>query len=495
MKPNVVIIVVDALRADRVGPSSDYDLTPNIDQLANESCVFTNAFTTITTTDPAITSLHTGLYPLSHGIINHGSVSKEEKRRVESVIQLQEVLQEDGYHTKKIGRPLGRWHKRGFDSYPPISDSNKISRISNTLNNIHPLLHRVGKISYNTADRLRHKINKIGNSRKDEKESKTYIKELRQCLQSPDPFYAMVHLMDTHIPYTSPADYVHESLKNYDEGIPLSDLVNQFPEESTIADRLTPGKGGTMYEGCEKWEDTEISVSTSLMNARYDAAVRNADQKIGTIVSELEQSDKLDNTLLFVLADHGESLGQHGIYYEHHGLYDDTSKIPMLVRTPDKATSRFDQFVQITDIMPTVMDYLDITHAEVNCDGQSLFSLIDNDKNWKQRNAIIADESYTQRRRMIRTKRWKYIKSLTEDLTCDYCLVEHAPDEELYNLQDDPDEMSSVCNDNSEVKQDLQEKMETLANSHEIINASSERTVEYDDESEVLRRLEKLGYK
>lgn len=103
---NFVFVVIDALRADLVGVYGYRSIKANIDRLANEGSIFQNAFTTTNATDPAITSLLTGKYPILWGL-NHGNrVSDEEKRCVENVMQLQEILSKDEYETYKDGRVL-----------------------------------------------------------------------------------------------------------------------------------------------------------------------------------------------------------------------------------------------------------------------------------------------------------------------------------------------------------------------------------------------------
>jgi hypothetical protein len=162
--PNALLIVVDALRADRVGSACEKDLTPHIDQFADDATIFTNAFTTTNATDPAVTSIHTGRYPLSNGLVNHGSrVSDQEKQRIEQVAHLPAVLSNDGYRTRKFGRPLGRWHRQGFDSYPSSMEGTyakdytptKVEKVSRTLSSVSVLLsieftHVLGISSQNT---------------------------------------------------------------------------------------------------------------------------------------------------------------------------------------------------------------------------------------------------------------------------------------------------------------------------------------------------------
>lgn len=150
---NVIIVVVDALRWDRVGAyNADSDITPNIDSVGESGTVFQNAFTTVNATDPAMTSLHTGRHPGGHGLINHGkNVTKKEKRAVASVGWLPEKLCNQGIETSWYGRRLGRWHFRGFDQHP--NTESKVTDIENylgsTLSGISPSLAKTASDIYN----------------------------------------------------------------------------------------------------------------------------------------------------------------------------------------------------------------------------------------------------------------------------------------------------------------------------------------------------------
>jgi len=115
---NVVVVVIDAMRADRVGAiGSERNLTPNIDSLADEGVVFERAFSCINATDPSITSLHTGRYPRTTVLHHADLVTDTEKQRIENAPYVPERLSNAGIRTVATGRPMVLWHRRGFDSY------------------------------------------------------------------------------------------------------------------------------------------------------------------------------------------------------------------------------------------------------------------------------------------------------------------------------------------------------------------------------------------
>ena len=505
MRPNVLICVVDALRADRVGGERGRTLTPNIGEFAEDATVFSDAYSTTNATDPAITSLLTGRYPLGHGVVNHGwKVTNEEKQRVESVPYLPEILQQSGYRTAKFGRPLGRWHKRGFDRYPEVGEwresketdsvTDAEMRLGSWLEGIDPRLRRAASSVYqHTVGRLR--------EWNEESESTDTIGradvtgELRSFLGSDDPFFAFVHLMDTHVPYQVDREYIRRCLSEFDyENVPLADVAADFPEGSFSHDRLRPG--GNIYEAAEPWADSEYEIGTAVVSAQYDASVMKADERVGGILSMLEDNGYLEETLVVLLADHGESLTEHDIYYDHHGLYDQSVRIPFVIRPPGgAATGICDEFVQITDLLPTVAEYVDVEQPQA-VDGQSLRPTIESGDP-PDRTAIIAEEAHTQRRRMIRTPEEKLIYHLEGDRTCRYCELVHEPDRELYDLADDPAEAENDAEARPGRADELHEEAERRA--AELVEDSPATTaddaVDYDDEEEIMDRLEALGYR
>jgi len=505
MAQNVLIVTIDALRTDRVGVLGDMDITPELDCLASDGTVFTNAYSTTNATDPAVTSLQTGRYPLSHGVVNHGSqVTEYEKAAVQHVSQLPEVLSESGYHTAKFGRPLGRWHRSGFDIYPDVAEGRTAfdeqsvtlkKRVSNTFEQIHPALRTVCSVGYNTVSDILHMIPRPYTLQ--ENEVDPIIEQFKTFLDDVDgPFYSFVHFMDTHTPYIGDAELAHTFLERFDyPNIPLSDLAERFPEGSPSHERFSPG--GHIHQFVEYYEKTTYGVGTAAVCAQYDAATHAADARVGAILDQLRNRNLLDETLIVVLADHGESLTEHDIYFDHHGLYDESLHIPLIIRPPGGAErSRCQSFVQITDIVPTILSYTGVDGIS-NVDGVSLQDLIEKKEESLDREAIIAEEAHTQRRRAIRTQDKKAIYLLEEENICRYCGIEHAPKAEYYKLTTDPDERKNKATDAKDEFNMLRDRADKIANQYEqqCPSPSEIESVNYEDEDAVHERLEALGYR
>lgn len=209
----------------------------------------------------------------------------------------------------------------------------------------------------------------------------------------------------------------------------------------------------------------------------------------------MEKKGVLDETVFVVLSDHGESLTEHGIYYDHHGLYDVSVHVPLIIRPPNGTATRCDELVQITDIAPTVLDYTDVD-ALSDADGQSLKRVI-HDGESVDREFVLAEEAHTQRRRMIRDRNKKLIYDVAQDTTCRYCGIQHAPKEELFIIEDDPSEQTNRAPEEKQTVNELRSKAEQAAKDLKARSPKStgSEDVSYEDEEEIHERLEALGYR
>lgn len=480
MDHNVIVVVIDALRRDSVGAfGGDRGLTPNIDSLADDGTAFENAFSCTNTTDPSVTSIHTGRDPETV-VKHHGPfVTDEEKRRAESVSTVPEVLNDQGYFTAVTGRTLGRWHQRGFDHYPEESlgryqrraIGEKLERISPKLRTFAGSLYdRYASATSSSSDAVDNFLDATGDG----------------------PFYGFIHLMDTHVPYTHQEDLVSEYLDRFD--YPNPDLETFFEDHED---------NGYVSETMREYSDErDYEVGLARWFAKYDAAVRIADRKVGKLIEGLEDRGVLDETTVVVTSDHGESLDEHGIYFEHHGLYDPEIRVPLVFHGPSIPDADRSEFVQLYDLAPTVLS-LTGTDAAVGAEGRSLTPLLGGEGDWDDREYVVAHESHAQSRRAIRTREYKFVKHVPEavlererggSFECGYCNTTHGDERELFDLRSDPAETENVLEDNPEVAEDLDEKLTGYFDGLEALSTDGE-AVEYENEEELMDRLEDLGYR
>lgn len=484
---NVVIVLVDALRADRVGcVDGSSELTPHIDSLAADGTTFRNAFGCSSNTDPSVTSLLTGRYPL-HSILHHGKlVTDAEKRRVESIPALPALLSGAGWETAAVGQPLGRWHARGFDSYPRTGMEDRFR------SGLFSLARRgfdwLDALASPLATRIRRLYNLRNVGFKPDVVMQDFDPTNLLTLTSGTPFFGFVHLMDTHMPYLAPTETFEEVATN-------GDYPTMAVETFLDGEDVTEAQAARLRDAV----DTLGLEHLGELLALYDSAVRYADHKVGRLVESLERAGRLEQTALFVTADHGESLLEHGIFIDHHGLHDEVFHVPLVTNLGDG--TRIDELVQLTDLAPTVLDMLSVDGPPM--DGRSLVPLIDGTDGWQPREAVYAEEAYTERRVGIRTTEWKYVRHEDDpviesergsSLVCGYCETVHGDEQVVFDLGGDPEEQANVASDHPEVVSALESGYEAFVN--DLLEPdASEDNVRYDHEEDVLDRLEAIGYR
>lgn len=476
--PNIVVVVIDALRRDYIGSYSEESLTPIIDEIASESLVFDQAYSTTNATDPAMLAMLSGRYP-TKTVLQHGTrITELERQRAYGTQTAPKLLSDTGYHTVSTGRGLGRWFADGFDEAPEPSDLFSDTEKAPLTKFRQELETRIGSAIQSASPQLANFVGRV--YRNQSRSEMTPVRDLVDAVETElGPFFALSHLMDTHAGYEVKTQGEREFSS---EGEPLID----------IADRL--GRDTPTGERCEyfsrKFTHLSQPVTTGTIEDIYRVAVERADRRLELLLDRLD----LDETWVFVTADHGESLTEHGIYHDHHGLYDVSVRVPLVVRPPGGLSSqqRTDELVQLTDIAPTMMDIAGIEKPAM--EGQSLLSFFDDDDSWKSRQYILADEAYTQRRSMIRSDEWKLLfRPKDGQAVCRYCDQQHGDTIELFNISSDPDETDNLVLDNMDLAARLLSEREDILASM----APEPERVEADNEDQeaVEAQLEALGYK
>lgn len=508
---NVVLLLSDALRAGNLGCYGyDKDTSPEIDKIAQKGLRFSNAFSTINATDSSLTTLFSGKYPLSHGVMNQGlQVTDKEKGYTARLTLLPELLKQNGYVTIGIDW-LGRWHRRGYDFYGRVRQGSEAQ--VNPTNYTKRRRFGPGQLSsragvamfsqlmsltrdnfyYGLSDKTRANIRKwlLRNcERADVSAALTnkmtvfsdadavtdlsieYIKQFA----GKQNFFLFAHYWDTHIPYTAPRSAVKKLMGKYrysDEKV--APIMRKL--RGTRAERLIQ----------KSIHGKKRPRTTGQIEAQYDASIRFVDKNIGRVYAALEGLGILKDTLVIIMADHGESMTEHEIYFGHHGLYEPQVKIPLILTGGDcPGGAVHEGFAQNFDIMPTILDFLKIEAPQAGFDGQSLFKLIESD----ERRFAYAEQAAAPRIRMIRDKRYKYIMRL-EDAKCSCCQIHHSETDELFDLVNDPGELNNIWDEESAAS--YKKELEDFVNG--LSKPSDFEAPSFEDEHDVLERLKALGY-
>ncbi len=513
---NIVFLVSDAMRAPNLGCYGyDRDTSAAMDRIASEGVRFANAFSVINSTDPSFTTMFTGKHPVSHGLRNHAKwVTALEKSYTMGLKFLPEVLHDKGFTTIGIDW-LGKWHRKGYDYYSGVKNDAPITTKaeSQPSDPAAPAEKKAAK-GFSTAA-LKKKLPRLGlmpsrgswyyalgegprrmvrNYYRTRNAGKGLTGRKKRPMLSDaagltdmaieyierfagkKDFFLFVHYWDTHIPYTAPKSMIRRFLANYD-----------YPKTET-AEILKKVAGTKAEHLIHKTTRGKTPRTVGEIMALYDASIRYVDQNVARIYESLQRSGVLDDTLFIITGDHGESMTEHEIFFDHHGLYDPQIRVPLIMRHGKlPAGAVYDQFVQHFDLAPTILDLAEITSPEARFDGQSLMKLVRNEP-W-DREFVVAEEMCGQQKRMIRDDKFKYIAALNDE-KCVLCERYHSRSDEFYDLSADPEEKKNIIDDPRH--EEYKKRLEAYINSLDKPQAG--REVTFADEEEVNKRLEALGY-
>ena len=232
-----------------------------------------------------------------------------------------------------------------------------------------------------------------GRSPKAQELNNVAIPELDRLAKRRGPFFLFIRHMDPHAPYLPPEPY-ERMFYHGDECDPKNrsmDPVMAFkPFRDFFASWMPPGITDKNY-----------------VIAQYDGAIAYMDACIQTIFNAIESHGIMDETIVILNGDHGETLYDHECWFDHHGLYDVTLHVPLIIRYPGRipAGRRIDGYNQHKDLVPTILDLAEI-ETEIQFDGESLLHLVDGTVRSYDSEFYITECTW-MRKHGWRTPQWK----------------------------------------------------------------------------------------
>lgn len=338
--PNVVLVVIDTLRADHVGAyGHTRPTTPRLDRLAAEGILFERAVSQAPWTAASVASLFTGLYPSVHGL--DGGIEWDESRTTGGGLPfvaqrtlapgqptLATVLRSRGYRTAGfvsnvyLNAVFG--FADGFDVYADDHDDY-------------------------SADVWRRK-------RRGEQTNALVAEWLAGA--PPEPFFLLVHYNDPHWPYDPPAGYGASWTAGY-------------------GGRLTPANTGLVVES-EGEPIRDLSAEdVAYLKALYDGEIAYADACLGALLDRLAAQPFARPLLTIVTADHGEEFLEHGSASHGYTLYEEQLHVPLVVHLPGRLSPRrVAALVQLVDVAPTVLELIGLESGVMPGQGRSVVPLV-----------------------------------------------------------------------------------------------------------------------
>ncbi len=318
--PDLVVIMIDNLRADHLGSYGyDRDTSPNIDALVERGVRFAHAFSPSSWTRPAVASLFTSLYPSEHGAVTVTTPLPKD------IPTLAERLRQAGYRTMgfsgnfaHVARSSGL--ARGFDEFESLAID----------------------VPDDGPEWIWDERRSDGSIQKLRAPTAAELNALmlpRLPEAGPQPLFLYVHYMDPHAGYEPPDDLRKRFVTN-----PKFDQM-ALPATSDLVIALAAGRLQLKKRGRRRMIDL------------YDAEIAAVDRAIGELVDALSDRGFADRSILTVVSDHGEEFDEHGGWFHGVTLHRESVHVPLVMvdgRSKHDATVREDP-VDLLDVAPTLL--------------------------------------------------------------------------------------------------------------------------------------------
>lgn len=432
---NVIMISLSNVSAEHMSLYGyERITTPRLDAWAKDAIVFENAFTQSSWTLPVGVSLFTSLYPYAHGVTDR----YENNVLSENIKTLPEVMKENGYATAAFTGGLDYsktfGHMRGFDTVveegEEVNWPTDFAGLSTAFLRAHEWLEK-------------------------QKENK---------------FFLFVHGYDTHCPFIPPEKFAGVFSENKNAvTIDTSQCLRGYRNNETETYEAYYFKNGQHKTALTKNDIRYLEDS-------YDEEILSADDLTMKFLQNIEKR-VLDKTVIIVFSDHGEMFAKHGRFGRAGAirgtLYDDVLHIPLIMKIPEQKGRRMDALVEVVDIMPTLLNMLNI-RAETIAQGKDLLSLRKEDRDnfvfsGSEFNVGLVSSAYRQKsvNEAVRNYDWKLIHEVK---LSDSGAVEEETFE-LYDIKNDKDELHNVIDDRADIAAELKSVLsEWAAKSKKIRN-------------------------
>lgn len=395
-KPNIILIVLDTMREDGIGVYNSQACTPNIDKFAEEGTVYRNVISPSSWTLPSHVSFLTGLYPMEHGVnlssfLDHNLLTNGRLQKR----YLPAKLKTEGYNTVGISANNVVSPEYGFDygydlfaniPYNPTSIPNKLRE---QVNGFGPTL-KSASINMLRTGHLLLLAKSITVLLKDQKRRrKAQFPLIKGCdriyshlqnLSLTSPFFLFVNLMEMHEPYPG-------------KGSIFSPYID-ISEQDKLRD----------YFGVKKIRRER---KAAILSSYYRES-ETLDEYFGKLVTHLKKHNLYENSLIVVISDHGQDLGENDLLYHGHFLYDEMVRVPAIIKYPEnfnrqdgKTTTSMRSLV---DIYSVILSFARGSGSEYT-ESEFVFSEVydaSNDPSWKQLDNAIFHKD---------TKRFDRLKS------------------------------------------------------------------------------------
>ncbi len=428
-RPNILFLMTDQMQGRVLDPQHPCQ-TPNLDRLAERGVRFSHAYTPNAVCSPARASLMTGLLPHNHGVtdVTHCVDPDQSCLRTEKP-HWAERLRDVGYHTAYFGKwhversgDMDRfgWSVDGTMGSPlyeeharRLSGDSRREYVKVRHNNLPPYYRKSVLYGVTTQPPEERRMGIVTSMAEE---------YLRESTGSEQPWCCMVSLIEPHDPFV-PGE---ESMQRYN--------VDEIPLAPNVFDDLE-GRPGIYRKVSGTWADMTVEEKREAA-ACYYALISEIDAMFGRLITLLEETGQIDDTIVVMTSDHGELLGAHGLYTKNYSGYEEVYNIPLIVSGPGIARGEVSTArVGLHDLAPTLLELVNAPTISVP-DSRSFAPALRDPAGESDTYRIGYAEYFGTRYRLTQRVLW--------DGSWKYCLNGFDFDE-MYNLDEDPHEMNNLA--------------------------------------------------
>ncbi|MDP2660288.1 MAG: sulfatase [Dehalococcoidia bacterium] len=401
--PNILFITIDALSAKHIASYGNPGIkTPTMDRLASAGVKFSMQINAFSQTNPSLASIFTSTYPAAHKVRAQGL-----DRLGDSLPTLASILADYGYETAAIYAskaldPETSGLDHGFRVYRPVYVP--------VPGQVDPWRLFDGKANITTDAAL------------------SWFRE------RPDtPFFLWVHYQDPHYPYTPPPpfDTMYDECSECDTG--GFETIDKIGAGQSLSPR-----------------------SVAHVTALYEGEVSFADQELGRLLDGMSRARHMDDTIVVLTADEGQSLNDNGVWFHPNILYNTVIRAPLIISRPGSVPqgTEIDSVTRGIDIMPTILEMAGIPTPQ-HAEGRSLWTLMTGREDGADRVAFT--QSLDDLSLAVVTRGWKLIRD------------NRSGKLELYDLASDPNELNNVAEAVPGKAAELEQMAKAWMESHGVV--------------------------
>ena len=438
-RKNVILISIDTLRADHLGCYGyPRETSPSIDSLVSDSALFLNTYASSPWTLPSHVSLFTSLSGVNHYVYYH------DEKMDPSLITLAEVLRQNHFFCSAftgggfVSSSYG--FSKGFDMYKGDE----------------------GGVFHQNSAELVYRVVSRWLERNGDKN-----------------FFLFIHTYQTHTPYACPYPYKIMFLESEAKWSHI-DLVGHLGGKEEIYRKLS-----------EEERKNIIGL--------YDGEIRYTDEKlIKPLLEKLKEMNLYDQTMIIFTSDHGEEFYDHGSWHHGHNLYDESLKVPLIIKFPESKfrAKKIESYVRLIDVMPTILEELGLDFSLKTLEGQSLIPLLKNKE--AEDRIFLADigsnvlNSHVPQKITMNFLRYKLILNKEfsgDDLRFFLSPPPSIPSVELYDLAKDPLEKKNLASRKPDIVNQLIREIDEIYR-----KAKEKEKTKLKIDKELREQLKALGY-